>query len=67
MILQALNRQGMTIVMVTHDEGMAMYAQSIIRMRDGRVEKVEKVEKPLKSELPVELESSLKEALNEVF
>jgi ABC-type lipoprotein export system ATPase subunit len=57
----------MTIVMVTHDEGMAMYAQSIIRMRDGRVEKVEKVEKPLKSELPVELESSLKEALNEVF
>ncbi|NLV93418.1 MAG: ATP-binding cassette domain-containing protein, partial [Candidatus Riflebacteria bacterium] len=66
-IFQALNRQGMTIVMVTHDEGMAMYAQSIIRMRDGRVEKVEKVEKPLKSELPVELESSLKEALNEVF
>ena len=35
--------------MVTHDEGMAMHAQSIIRMRDGRVEKVEKVEKPLRS------------------
>jgi len=66
-IFQALNRQGMTIVMVTHDEGMAMYAQSVIRMRDGRIEKVEKVEKPLKSELPVELENSLKEALNEVF
>jgi putative ABC transport system ATP-binding protein len=33
-----LHRQGSTIVMVTHEEEIAAYAQRIIHFRDGRVE-----------------------------
>lgn len=36
-IFQALNDNGMTFVMVTHDENMARHASRIIRMRDGKV------------------------------
>lgn len=32
-----LNRGGRTIIMVTHDEGIASHAQRIIRVRDGRI------------------------------
>jgi len=60
-IFQALNRAGMTVVMVTHDENMAEHAGRIIRMRDGRVEHIEKVAKPLLSQLPAEIENSLRE------
>jgi putative ABC transport system ATP-binding protein len=60
-IFQALNRAGMTVVMVTHDENMAEHAGRIIRMCDGRVEHIEKVEKPLLSQLPAEIENSLRE------
>ncbi len=60
-IFQALNRQGMTVAMVTHDENMARHAGRIIRMRDGRIEKNEVVDKPLKSPLPAEIEQSLRE------
>jgi len=60
-IFQALNRAGMTVVMVTHDENMAEHAGRIIRMCDGRIERSEKVSKPLLSELPEEIEKSLRE------
>jgi len=60
-IFQALNRAGMTVVMVTHDENMAEHAGRIIRMCDGRVEHIEKVAKPLLSKLPAEIENSLRE------
>lgn len=36
-----LNRQGNTIVLVTHDRGVAEYAGRIIHIRDGTIEKVE--------------------------
>ena len=36
-ILEGLNRQGKTIVMVTHEEEVAEYAKRIIRMRDGKI------------------------------
>jgi macrolide transport system ATP-binding/permease protein len=36
-ILEDLNRQGKTIVMVTHEEEIAVRAQRIIRMRDGEI------------------------------
>jgi len=32
-----LNRQGKTILMVTHENEVAAYAQRIIRLRDGRI------------------------------
>jgi ABC-type lipoprotein export system ATPase subunit len=37
-LLKDLNRQGATIVVVTHDESVAKRAQRILRMRDGRFE-----------------------------
>ena len=63
-IFQALNRQGMTIVMVTHDENMARHAGRIVRMRDGRIEHLETVARPLVSVLPAEVEHSLREVRN---
>jgi putative ABC transport system ATP-binding protein len=36
-MLQALNREGSTIVMVTHSPGHADYASRIVHMLDGRV------------------------------
>jgi putative ABC transport system ATP-binding protein len=36
-LLQKLNRQGMTIVMVTHEQDVAAFASRIITFRDGRV------------------------------
>ncbi|PKL48682.1 MAG: macrolide ABC transporter ATP-binding protein [Candidatus Riflebacteria bacterium HGW-Riflebacteria-2] len=60
-IFQALNRAGMTVVMVTHDENMAEHAGRIIRMCDGRVEHIENVARPLLSQLPESIENSLRE------
>ena len=36
-LLQELNRQGMTVVLVTHEPDIARYAQRILGFRDGRV------------------------------
>jgi putative ABC transport system ATP-binding protein len=36
-IFQQLNRQGMTLIMVTHELDIARYCQRIVVMRDGRV------------------------------
>ena len=40
-LIDQLNIQGKTIVMVTHDEGIAERADRVIRMKDGRVDKDE--------------------------
>ncbi len=40
-LLQDLNRQGKTIIMVTHERDIAEYAKSRMYMRDGRVERIE--------------------------
>ena len=37
-LLRDLHAQGRTIVMVTHDDEIAAYAQRIVRFRDGRIE-----------------------------
>jgi len=37
LLLQALNEQGQTIVMVTHDSKAAAYGSRIITMKDGRL------------------------------
>ncbi len=46
-ILQALNRTGITIVLVTHEEDIARYARRILRFRDGELTDDECVNAPL--------------------
>jgi len=36
-VFQALNRQGMTVVVVTHEPDVARFARRVLRFRDGRV------------------------------
>ena len=38
LILQQLNRQGITIILVTHEPDIATYTQRTIRIRDGQIE-----------------------------
>jgi putative ABC transport system ATP-binding protein len=41
-VFTTLHGQGKTIIMVTHEENIAGYAQRILRLRDGRLESDEK-------------------------
>jgi putative ABC transport system ATP-binding protein len=45
-LLDELHRQGQTIILVTHEEDIALYARKIIRLRDGVVESVQQNDKP---------------------
>ncbi len=40
-LLQSLNRQGITIIMVTHEADVAAIAGQCIHMRDGKIDRVE--------------------------
>lgn len=42
-IFEKLNNQGHTIVMITHEPDIAKHAKRIIHIKDGRIEKDEKV------------------------
>lgn len=42
-ILHDLNKSGKTILLITHDEQLAHTAQRLIRIRDGRIEKDERL------------------------
>jgi putative ABC transport system ATP-binding protein len=36
-LLQELNRQGMTVILVTHENDVARFASRVVRFRDGRI------------------------------
>ncbi len=40
-IIKKFNKQGFTIIMVTHEKDIALYASRIIYVRDGQIEKEE--------------------------
>lgn len=46
-LLQDLNRQGRTIILVTHEEEIARHCKRIVRFRDGLIVKDETVLNPL--------------------
>ena len=41
-LFTALNRDGQTILMVTHEDEIAAYARRVIHMRDGKIERDER-------------------------
>ena len=49
-IFQRLNRQGKTVVMVTHEPDVAAHTKRIVRMRDGVVAHDDRVENPRRAE-----------------
>ena len=50
--LQALNRTGITVIMVTHDPEIAAHAKRIIHIKDGRITSDEKTEHARESPAP---------------
>ena len=46
-LFQELNKQGKTVIIVTHEDEIARHCQRIIRFRDGRIESDERVEHPI--------------------
>ena len=55
-IFQQLNRYGMSVVMVTHDETMAAHAHRRIRLKDGVIVAEEREAHPLLAALPADLD-----------
>ena len=49
-ILQKLNAEGRTIVLITHDRNIAEHADRILVLRDGRILEDSKLESPLDAE-----------------
>ena len=52
-LLQRLNREGLTLVLVTHEPDIAAYAGRILSFRDGRLRNDEPVAAPLDAEQAV--------------
>ena len=53
-ILQELNRQGITVVVVTHDANVARHAQRVVHLKDGRVVHQELVDNRIDASLELE-------------
>ena len=69
-LLQGLNREGMTIVVVTHEADVAAHAGRILSFRDGRVIRDERVGEPRDAAatiaaLPLDVEHEADEAVRE--
>ncbi len=41
-LLTRLNREGITILLVTHETEMAQFARTIVHFRDGLVERIDR-------------------------
>jgi putative ABC transport system ATP-binding protein len=63
LLLAKLNRLGKTIIMVTHENDIAAWAQRVVRMRDGLIESDERNHQgpPAAGRLPADLALSIRE------
>src|SRR5262249_27129300 len=52
-LFDELHGQGRTILLVTHDPGVATRAEGVLRVLDGKVTKIERGGKPLRAEAQV--------------
>jgi putative ABC transport system ATP-binding protein len=48
-LFQRLNAEGITVIVVTHDEHVAAHARRVLRFRDGRLVSDEPVAAPIKA------------------
>jgi len=46
-LFQDLNREGITIVMVTHEEQVALHCRRVMRVKDGRMASDKRIDQPL--------------------
>jgi putative ABC transport system ATP-binding protein len=51
-LLQELNHEGMTIILVTHEPDIAAHARRVITVRDGLIEDDRKIEAPRAARVP---------------
>lgn len=58
-LLQALNRAGRTIVVVTHDEHVARHAGRILRLHDGRIVGDERIVDPIDARAVIDLDCAV--------
>lgn len=50
-ILQKLNQQGKTIILITHERDIAEHCRRVLHFRDGQIVDNETVEQPIKAEI----------------
>jgi len=62
-VFQELNDQGITIILVTHEEDISTYSKRIVEMRDGRIRKDHPVEQRLDAKTVL---ATLKEEADDV-
>lgn len=48
-VLKKLNEQGITVVLVTHEESISKFAKRVVRVKDGQILSDERVDSSLKS------------------
>jgi len=49
-LLLDLNKEGITLIMVTHDVGLKMFADRVVWMRDGKIQRIESTPPAIREE-----------------